>query len=71
MFFFVDKELLIRHKFRWAESDGQPQDNKLTMEEFKSFRHPEQSDSMIKRMVQDILDNLGEIFILVLTFVTQ
>lgn len=53
-----DKERLIRYKFKWAEADDDPQDNKLTLEEFRSFRHPEQSKVMLNRMVQDILDNL-------------
>ncbi len=56
---FSDKEQLIRYKFRWADADEDPQDNQLTDEEFKSFRHPEQSPNMLKRMVQDITDNLG------------
>ncbi len=59
--FSADKGRLIRYKFRWAEADEDPQDNQLNLEEFKSFRHPEQSPKMLKRMVQDILDSLGEL----------
>ena len=59
----VDKEQLIRYKFRWAEADDDPQDNQLTIDEFKSFRHPEQSRNMLTKMVQDILDNLGKYII--------
>ena len=61
--YFVDKEQLIRYKFRWAEADDDPQDNQLTIDEFKSFRHPEQSRNMLTKMVQDILDNLGKYII--------
>ena len=56
----TDKERLIRYKFKWAEADGEPKDNKLNMDEFKAFRHPEQSQAMLETMVQDISDNLGE-----------
>jgi len=52
------KEQIIRHKFRWADADEEPQDNSLSLKEFKSFRHPEQSNNMLGRMVRDILDNL-------------
>ena len=62
--FSADKEQLIRYKFRWAEADDDPQDNQLNMDEFKSFRHPEQSRNMLTKMVQDILDNLGKMFTL-------
>ena len=62
LFFFVDKEQLIRYKFRWAEADDEPQDNQLHIDEFKAFRHPEQSRNMLTKMVQDILDNLGKPF---------
>ena len=55
----LEKERLIRYKFRWAEADNNPQDNELNIEEYKAFRHPEQSQAMLDRMVQDILDNLG------------
>ena len=57
--FILDKEQLIRYKFRWAEADDEPQDNQLHIDEFKAFRHPEQSRNMLTKMVQDILDNLG------------
>lgn len=54
------KEQIIRHKFRWADADEEPQDNALSLKEFKSFRHPEQSSNMLGRMVRDILDNLDK-----------
>ena len=56
----TEKERLIRYKFRWAEADEEPQDNQLTLQEFASFRHPEQSVSMLERMVAEIVDNLGQ-----------
>ena len=56
---FIDKDRLIRFKFLWAEADDEPKDNKLTLSEFRCFRHPEQSTSMIARMIEDIIDNLG------------
>jgi hypothetical protein len=37
-----------------------PQDNLLSFEEFAVFRHPEQSNTMLEKMVQEIIDNLGE-----------
>lgn len=55
----VERERLIRYKFRWAEADDEPQDNKLSVDEMKDFRHPEQSSKMIIRMAKDIIDNLG------------
>jgi hypothetical protein len=56
-----EKDQLIRYKFRWSEADEDPQDNRLTMEEFKNFRHPEQSKTMMNHMVKDILSNLGKL----------
>jgi Ca2+-binding EF-hand superfamily protein len=53
-----ERERLIRYKFRWAEADEDPQDNQLTVEEMRNFRHPEQSSKMIIRMAKDIIDNL-------------
>ncbi|XP_074654325.1 45 kDa calcium-binding protein-like [Tubulanus polymorphus] len=53
-----EKDMLIKNKFRWSEADEDPQDNKLNIQEFKNFRHPEQSDSMLRHMVNDILSNL-------------
>jgi len=55
----VDRERLIRYKFRWAEADEEPQDNRLTIHEMQDFRHPEQSSKMIVRMAKDIIENLG------------
>ena len=54
-----DKELLIRHKFKWSESDNDPEDNRLSVKEFHAFQHPEQSPIMMDRMVKDILESLG------------
>ena len=54
-----DKALLIRHKFKWAEADNAPEDNRLSVDEFHFFQHPEQSGQMMERMVQDILESLG------------
>lgn len=53
-----DKDAIVNYKFRWTDADSEPQDNKLTLEEFKEFRHPERSAKMIRRMVDEILDNL-------------
>ncbi|CAD5115752.1 DgyrCDS4697 [Dimorphilus gyrociliatus] len=53
-----DKDAIVNYKFRWTDADSDPQDNKLTLEEFKEFRHPERSTKMIQRMVDEILDNL-------------
>jgi hypothetical protein len=55
----TERERLIRYKFRWAEADEEPQDNKLSVDEMKDFRHPEQSTKMIVRMAKDIIENLG------------
>jgi len=55
----AERERLIRYKFRWAEADEAPQDNQLSVEEMKNFRHPEQSSKMIIRMAKDIIENLG------------
>ena len=55
----LDRERLIRYKFRWAEADEEPQDNQLTINEMQDFRHPEQSSKMIIRMAKDIIENLG------------
>lgn len=57
--FTLAKETLIRYKFRWAEADEEPQDNKLSWQEFASFRHPEQSKAMMDRMVAEIIESLG------------
>ena len=55
----TDKEEIIRFKFRWAEADEEPQDNKLHAGEFRNFRHPEQSLAMTDHLVDEIIDNLG------------
>lgn len=52
-----EKERIIRYKFRWAEADEEPQDNRLTFHELMNFRHPEQSQTMLVRMVKDLIDN--------------
>jgi len=57
---WLDRERLIRYKFRWAEADEEPQDNQLTLSEMQDFRHPEQSSKMIIRMAKDIIENLGK-----------
>ena len=57
--FVTDKEEIIRFKFRWAEADEEPQDNKLHAGEFRNFRHPEQSLAMTDHLVDEIIDNLG------------
>ncbi|XP_013411557.1 45 kDa calcium-binding protein [Lingula anatina] len=51
------RDQLITNKFRWAEADDD-NDNKLTLEEFKNFMHPEGSKKMTENMVRDILENL-------------
>ena len=56
---WLDRERLIRYKFRWADADDEPQDNQLTISEMQDFRHPEQSSKMIVRMAKDIVENLG------------
>jgi len=56
---WLDRERLIRYKFRWAEADEEPQDNQLTISEMQNFRHPEQSSKMIIQMAKDIIENLG------------
>lgn len=53
-----DKDAIVNYKFRWTDADSDPQDNKLSLEEFKEFRHPERSAKMIQRMVDEILENL-------------
>lgn len=50
----------MRYKFRWAEADLAPKDEKLDTVEFRMFRHPESSDVTIARLVNDILENLGK-----------
>ena len=55
----VDREKLVRFKFRWSEADRDPQDNVLSIDEFKAFRHPEQSKHMLDNMVTDIVASLG------------
>jgi hypothetical protein len=35
------KDKMIRFRFRWSEADEEPQDNRLTSDEFLSFMHPE------------------------------
>ncbi|XP_064642938.1 45 kDa calcium-binding protein-like [Lineus longissimus] len=56
----AENDQLIRYKFRWSEADEDPQDNRLTINEFKNFRHPEQSKTMLNHMVKDILSNLDQ-----------
>jgi len=58
---WLDRERLIRYKFRWADADEE-QDNQLTISEMQNFRHPEQSSKMIVRMAKDIIENLGTCF---------
>jgi len=57
------KDKMIRFRFRWSEADDDPQDNRLTREEFLSFMHPEHSKKTLETWVKDImrgLDNDGD-----------
>lgn len=56
---FVEKEVIIKYRFQWAEADEDPQDNRLTFDEFTNFRHPEQSKAMLSRMVKHLIDKFG------------
>ena len=62
-----DRERLRRYKFKWTDAEKEPIDNRLTMDEFQSFRHPESSSDMLVQMAEDILEYLGlysiEIFV--------
>ena len=58
---FSERDQLVRYKFRWTDADTSPVDNKLSKEEFLSFRHPEQSPLMLENMLQTILNSLGEL----------
>lgn len=55
-----EKEVIIKYRFQWAEADEDPQDNRLTFDEFTNFRHPEQSKTMLSRMVKHLIDNFDK-----------
>lgn len=52
------KDKIIRFRFRWSEADEEPQDNRLTAEEFLSFMHPEHSRKTLDTWVKDIMRGL-------------
>jgi len=57
------KDKIVRFRFRWSEADDEPQDNRLSREEFLSFMHPEHSQKTIDSWVKDVLrglDNNGD-----------
>ena len=58
-FFFLDRDQLVRYKFRWTDAEQMPMDNKLNKEEFLAFRHPEQSKLSMVKMVEMIINSLG------------
>ena len=49
---------MIRYKFKWSDADNEPLDNQLTIEEFMSFRHPEQSEKTLNNMVSSIMSGI-------------
>ena len=59
MIFFLDRDQLVRYKFRWTDMEQMPMDNKLNKEEFLAFRHPEQSKLSMVKMVETIINSLG------------
>lgn len=59
--FFVERDKLVWYKFKWTDADIKPIDNRLDVEEFFSFRHPEHSVQLIENMVLSIINSLGKI----------
>ena len=51
--------MLIRYKFKWTDADDDV-DNKLSEKEFLAFRHPEQSDQALEKMLVTIINSLGK-----------
>lgn len=55
-----DKDVLLRYKERWDESDTEIQDNKLNKNEFLKFRHPEHRDDSMQEMAESIIHGLDK-----------
>ena len=54
-----DNERILKYRYRWVDADVEPTDDKLDINEMMNFRHPEQSKLSIKRLVTDLVDNVG------------
>ncbi|GAB1602143.1 45 kDa calcium-binding protein-like [Argonauta hians] len=55
-----DKVILMRYQGRWFDADETTQDNKLTKEEFLTFRHPEHRDNSMQELAESIIENLDK-----------
>lgn len=55
----LERDQLVRYKFKWTDADISPIDNKLDKKEFFSFRHPEHSPQLIENMILTIINSLG------------
>lgn len=53
-----ERDKLVWYKFKWTDADIKPIDNRLDVEEFFSFRHPEHSVQLIENMVLSIINSL-------------
>lgn len=56
----LERDQLVRYKFKWTDADISPIDNKLDKKEFFSFRHPEHSPQLIENMILTIINSLGK-----------
>lgn len=53
------KEIIMRDKARWSEA-ARNDPEKLTLDEFLAFTHPESSDKALLQMVEELLDKFGQ-----------
>ena len=53
------KELIMRDRARWSEAARNDPD-KLTLDEFLAFTHPESSHRALLQMVEDLFEKFGE-----------
>ena len=54
----------MRDKAQWSEA-ARDDPEKLTIDEFLAFRHPESSHASILQIVEETLDRLGEYFLII------
>lgn len=59
--FLVQREL-VKIRFRWTEADVGA-DNELDIDEFLAFRHPEIAGHSYKHIVDDLILQMGLLFI--------
>lgn len=55
------KEIIMRDRARWTEAAGTDPE-KLSLDEFLAFTHPESSHRALLQMVEDLFEKFGKCF---------